>query len=558
MGSLTIRDAGRPQRVLLVGFQDQDNLGLRYLCSAVRAAGHEPDVLTFDSDPRTLIDRARATRPDVIGLSLIFQYMTPTFADVIAAVREAGIEAHVTLGGHYPSFHFGPVLDLIPGLDSVVRFDGEVTLSQLLHRLAAGADWRDLHGLAFRGPDGRARSNCLREPVADLDELPWPERSDIDYEANPLPTASILGSRGCPWNCSFCSIRPFYEEQGGKLRRLRSPENVVSEMLDLHDRRGVPLFLFQDDDFLAIGQRARDWAGSIADQLADANVAGRLAFKMSCRSDEVREDVLRRLMRGGLTHVYMGVESGDRDGLVHMNKLLKPEAHLRAAQVLKSLGLSFDFGFMLMDPSSTFASIRSNIAFLDAFVGDGWSIAPFCRMLPYAGTPLRDQLAKEGRLRGTDFQPDYEFLDPKLDLYYDWMIRTFHRRNFTSEGLCHILRYLMFEARLRLDGFAEDDDRTLPILQFIVAQANRVALRVLEAGLDYVQRESLARLGPADDFLQALTRWEATEEERLLQEIAGYMSATEARRSRQREAGGFDRTWTFGEKARETLGVGAA
>lgn len=116
MGALPMRAAGRPQRVLLVGFQDQDNLGLRYLCAAVRAAGHEPDILTFDADPKSLIARARETDPDVIGLSLIFQYMTPKFADVIAAVRAAGIRAHITLGGHYPSFDHKPVLQLIPEL----------------------------------------------------------------------------------------------------------------------------------------------------------------------------------------------------------------------------------------------------------------------------------------------------------------------------------------------------------------------------------------------------------------------------------------------------------
>src|SRR5437870_8143671 len=55
--------------------------------------------------------------------------------------------------------------------------------------------------------------------VIDLDSLPWPYRDDIDYLAHDLPTASVLGSRGCPWDCSFCSIRPFYEAQEGPLRR---------------------------------------------------------------------------------------------------------------------------------------------------------------------------------------------------------------------------------------------------------------------------------------------------------------------------------------------------
>jgi anaerobic magnesium-protoporphyrin IX monomethyl ester cyclase len=557
MGALPVRAAGRPQRVLLVGFQDQDNLGLRYLCAAVRAAGHEPDILTFDADPRSLIARARETDPDVIGLSLIFQYMTPTFADVIAAVRAAGIRAHITVGGHYPSFDYKPVLELIPGLDSIIRFDGEVTLALLLNRLAEGGDWRDIHGLACRLDDGSVHANCLRDPVADLDELPWPERTDIDYESNPLSTASVLGSRGCPWNCSFCSIRPFYEEQGGKLRRLRRPEAVVSEMIDLHERRGVPLFLFQDDDFLATGRRARDWGGGIADLIAEEVGDRRIGFKMSCRSDEVQEEILRRLMRGGLTHVYMGVESGDTAGLVNMNKMLKPETHLRAGAILKSLGLSFDFGFMLMDPSSTFESIRNNIAFLQAFVGDGWSIAPFCRMLPYAGTPVRRQLAAEGRLKGTDFQPDYTFLDPKLDFYYDWMLRTFHRRNFTTEGLCHVLRYLSFEARLRVGEIDETQPRTTPVLMFITAQANQLACQVLGAALDYLESTPMDQLRPDDEFLQGLTAWEQMQEDRLMKDVDAYLHMTVHRRL-GRGTGGFDRSWTFGKTAREAAGIGAA
>jgi radical SAM superfamily enzyme YgiQ (UPF0313 family) len=557
MGALPLRAAGRPQRVLLVGFQDQDNLGLRYLYAAVRAAGHEPDILTFDADPQTLIARAQAARPDVIGLSLIFQYMTPKFADVIAAVRAAGVRAHITIGGHYPSFDYRPVLELIPGLDSVIRYDGEVTLAILLNRLAAGAEWRDIEGLACRRDDGSVHANCLRETVADLDQLPWPERSDIDYESNPLATASILGSRGCPWNCSFCSIRPFYEQQGGRLRRLRRPDAVVAEMVDLNERRNVPLFLFQDDDFLATGRRARDWGGAIADLLAENGTAPRIAFKMSCRSDEVHEETLRRLMRGGLTHVYMGVESGDLDGLANMNKMLKPEAHLRAGAILKSLGLSFDFGFMLMDPSSTFSSIRNNIDFLTAFVGDGWSIAPFCRMLPYAGTPVRTELERQGRLKGTDFQPDYAFLDPKLDFYYDWMIRTFHRRNFTSEGLCHVLRYLMFEARLRIGGIDDERARMTAVLQYITSRANRLAGDILRAGLDYVERTPLAQLRPDDEFLEGLTQWEEAAEDALMRDIAAYMAATEQRR-RRHDAGSFGKSWTFGASAREAAGIGAA
>lgn len=143
------------------------------------------------------------------------------------------------------------------------------------------------------------------------------------------------------------------------------------------------------------------------------------------------------------------------------------------------------------------------------------------------------------------------------DLYYDWMIGTFHRRDFTTEGLCHVLRYLLFESRLRLTAFDEERARQAAILQFITARANRVACGVLRAGLDHIERTPLDRLRPDDELLLSLSQWEAAEEDRLMHDIAGYMAATEPVRSRQ-GAGGFDRSWTFGGTAREAAGIGAA
>lgn len=553
------KSRARPGFALLIGFQDQDNLGLRYLMSSVNAAGHRADIATYHSDPTMLLARIERERPDVIGFSLIFQYMAPDFGRVIETLRTRGIGAHITMGGHYPSFDYKEVLQRIPGLDSIVRFEGEHTLVELLDKLVKGGDWREIDGLAYRLDDGQVTTSRLREPISVLDSLPWPDRTSIEYESHPMPTASMLGSRGCPWNCSFCSIRPFYEAQGGRLRRLRSPESIVEEMAYLYRERGVPVFLFQDDDFLATGRRAREWACEIANLVLSHGLAGKIAFKMSCRSDEIREDVIEHLMAGGLTHVYMGVESGDEQSLVNMNKMLKPETHLQAGRILKDLGLSFDFGFMLLEPNSTFESVRNNIDFLEDFVGDGWAVAPFCRMLPYSGTPVRDRLAVEGRLRGTPFEPDYSFLDPKLDLFYDWMLKTFHQRNFTTEGLCHVLRALLFEARMQL----ADTNRVRPeqraYVQHLTVLCNRVACYTLRTALDYVEETSLEDLQRDDECLQRLTAHEHAEEARLTSEAAGYLNWVHGSEVRLPGPvqGGFDKSWTFfkGDPEADGLGV---
>jgi anaerobic magnesium-protoporphyrin IX monomethyl ester cyclase len=537
--------------VLLVGFQDQDNLGLRYLLSAVRHAGFRAEIATYTADPGPICEMVARIKPDVVGFSLIFQYMAPEFGRVIEALRAAGCSAHVTIGGHYPSFDYAEVLQRIPGADSVVRFEGEATLVELMERLTSNREWRDILGIAYRR-GAEIAANPLRPAIEDLDSLPEPDRADIDYRSRDLATASLLGSRGCPWNCSFCSIRPFYEAQGGRLRRLRAPRAIADEMRRIHLERGARVFLFQDDDFLATGARARDWAIALADEILQAGLGNRIAFKISCRSDEVRTPVIEQLIAAGLTHVYMGVESGDADGLRHMNKMLKPAQHLAAGDVLRALDLSFDFGFMLLEPYSTLESTLTNVDFLDKFVGDGWSVANFCRTLPYAGTPLKAQLEAEGRLKGTPFEPDYDFLDPRLDRFYDWMLATFRQRNFSNGGLCHILRALVFEAHLKLPGYRSFAPLDRAYSHSLSARCNGYALNTLRSALDYVTRTPAERIEINCGYLADLTARELAEERKLTAQVLAFFVSVRERSGLAPEfADSFENSWTVASRDME-------
>jgi hypothetical protein len=251
----------------------------------------------------------------------------------------------------------------------------------------------------------------------------------------------------------------------------------------------------------------------------------------------------------------MGVESGDEQGLVDMNKHLKPEQHLRAGKILKSLGLSFDFGFMLLDPFSTFESVRNNINFLEAFVGDGWTVACFCRMLPYAGTPLKTRLEREGRMLGTPFEPDYKFLDPRIDLFYDWMLETFYERNFTNTGLCNILRALLFEAHLRMDGMSSFDSSKRAYLHHLTAVCNGIACYTLKSAVNFFESRTVNDIERDRPFLKGLTYIEKEQEQRLLTEIAQlYGNVHQPPEDRELSCtrpadytllGGFENSWTL-------------
>lgn len=513
----------RPGRVLLVGFQDQDNLGLRYLASSLREAGHEARIESFGTEAGSLVRLAKGWQPDVIGFSLIFQFMAPDFAQVIGALRAAGVAAHFTMGGHYASFAPETLLQLIPELDSVVRFEGESAIVELAAAVIAGRPWREIRGIGWRDGDG-VRITPGRDAV-DLDRLPWPDRADIAYDRQLLPTASVLASRGCPYKCSFCSIITFYEGNGTKGRRRRDPILVVDEMEYLVRERGVRLILFQDDDFLAGGRDAREWARTVAREVIRRGLHECMRFKFSCRSDEVREETLEPLIEAGLTHVYLGVEAGDPESLKTLNKLITPEVHVRAGEILRRLALTFDFGFMLMEPWSTLSSVRNNLRFLRQFCVGGYAVAGFCRTLPYVGTPMEQRMRAEGRLVGPALEADYRFLDPRLDVLWDFSMIAFAERNYGKAATWDRLRGLLFEARLDYPDAPHDPD-FLAAARQLTDTSNGLLLDVAEEALEYCETAEVPTV--EDPALMRLARFARQEDER----VRGMLRALWAARPR--------------------------
>lgn len=154
-------------------------------------------------------------------------------------------------------------------------------------------------------------------------------------------------------------------------------------------------------------------------ELHRSGLAKKAIWKINCRADAVEKELFAEMREAGLYVVYMGGESGTEEGLHTLNKGITVDQNLRAVETLKRLGLMFEFGFMMFDPSSTFESVRANLRFLESITRDGSAAAVFCRMLPYDGTPIKDELARTGRLRGDVCNPDYDFLDPRLGDFYD-------------------------------------------------------------------------------------------------------------------------------------------
>ncbi len=483
--------------MVLIGYQDQGNLGMGYLAATLLEHGRSVELIDVRDGPAQIASRLRAAPPLVVGFSLIFQFFLPRFRRLAAELRRAGLASHFTIGGHYPSLCHDEVLGQFPELDSVVRYEGELTLVDLVDRLASGHDWHDTPGLAYLR-DGQVIESSPRALVHDLDALPFPYRPYEPEQIIGFPTLPLLASRGCARRCSFCSIHTFYRTAPGKVVRVRRAEKVIEEMLELEQRHGARIFLFQDDDFPLWGRAGRKWVDELVGRMHETGLADRAVWKISCRAEYVEPELFAKLRDAGLFLVYMGIESGVEAGLEILHKQMTVEQNLMAVQTLKQLGIWFSYGFMAFDPSSTFESVRQNIAFLRQIVGDGYAAATFCRMLPYGGTPIRDRLQMEGRLRGDLTHPDYDFLDLRLNEYYQ-LLRRAARVWIHDDGLSHELNWAWDELETirRLVPDAQGVAAYRAALTSLTAESNDQLFRLVEGSSTAFERGDRSLLDPA-------------------------------------------------------------
>jgi anaerobic magnesium-protoporphyrin IX monomethyl ester cyclase len=478
-------DNKRLTDALLVGYERQENLGLRSLKAYLLSRGRSVELVPYrPGQEDDVLSAARSLRPCLIGFSIIYQNGMEDFAKLLQHLRAHGVTAHFTAGGHFPSLRPELTLRLLPELDTIVRFEGELTLSELLDAVDEPRRWRAISGLAYRS----GAEVVLNEPrplVANLDSLPLVARDELFAVRPGVTMASMLASRGCLHGCSFCSIREFYGSCPGERRRARSPAGVAEEMQRLHGKDGVRFFSFQDDDFAARTTGQRSWLAAFLYELDARKLSGRVKWKISCRVDDLDAQILGNMIQGGLVGVYLGVESGSARGLHTLNKQTTVGQNRAAIELIKRHDVALGMGFMLFDPSSTVETLRENIAFLQSIGSDGYFPINFCKMLPYAGTPIEAELLAQGRLHGTPARPDYGFLDTALEWYELFVAKLFSRRNFQADGIVSLLQQADMDRRLA-DAFAADPPSKAvgQGLRRITAQVNQAAVETLEELLE--------------------------------------------------------------------------
>lgn len=174
-------------------------LGLPYIAALLRQEGLEVEILDAPSqsyDSKEALQGILAKDFKLLGISIPFQEMLEPTLSLINDLRAKGVSAHITMGGHPPTFTYESILEKYQSVDSVVRGGGEYTLLELAKRVCDGNDWTDTAGIAYR--EGKQTVVTPPRPlIGDLDSLPWPIRDLWKSSTRAMPLISISSSRGC-------------------------------------------------------------------------------------------------------------------------------------------------------------------------------------------------------------------------------------------------------------------------------------------------------------------------------------------------------------------------
>lgn len=512
--------------VLLIGHESQENLGLRSLAAYLERESVSVKIERMQGIAREMIlERIHRENPRIVGFSLIFQRMLTDFSDLIHYLRNNGVTAHFTIGGHFPTFEFKEMLSIIPGLDSVIRHEGEETLLELFRSLDQPGSWEQIKGLVYR-QDGKIRVTPLRSLISDLDSLPFPVRNTNFISHRGIGLRSIISSRGCFYDCTFCSIHEFYRRPPGPMRRSRSPAHVIEEMEQLFNEFGVRIFIFQDDDLFMKSYQHRQWLEDFLLELKNRKMDDKILWRVSCRIDDINSELIQRMMKAGLMGVYLGIESGSNQGLKIFNKHYSVKDVYKALDLLREINVPFEFGFMIFEPESTIDSVRENINFLKEIGRDGRCLVNFCKMSPYAGTPIARKLQADGRLEGTVAYPDYRFHDPKLDLIQLFFYQTFNFRNFNKGGLVERLRFAKFDSCIIKKFFPTEYNAQIYAnsIRDLIQRSNESALETMSIATHFIEKFDEKKIMDNWHILERLSQEEYTVEKQITKELDQLMN----------------------------------
>jgi hopanoid C-3 methylase len=304
-------------------------LGLELVAAAVRRAGHMVRIIDLQVERHADYHRLVAEwQPDFIAFSSNYLANVPEIVDLAKATKVALPRVFICVGGHSASFTANAILEHAAGaVDCVLKGEGEPGIVKLLEAVTGD------RGAIAKVPGAVSANGEGPQPgfVAHLDEL-RPARDLLRHRRKYFigvldPCASIEFSRGCPWDCSFCSAWTFY----GRSYRAKSPESVVEDLASI---REPGVFIVDDVAFI---QERHGFA--IGEAVAAKGI--RKNFYLETRGDVLlrNKEVFKFWKKLGVTYIFLGIEAIDEEGLRKFRKRIPLGRNFEALEFARSLGI---------------------------------------------------------------------------------------------------------------------------------------------------------------------------------------------------------------------------
>ncbi len=385
-------------------------IGLAYLAGAARRAGAQVHVLdTFASrlSAGAVVKRIDRLRPRLVGISCL----TPVADRVMSLgqrIRALPDPPKVVLGNLHAGL-FAEDFLLGGAADYVAHGEAEETLAELIEAVRRPEKIPEVRGVSYIEGD-EVKKTGERPPPADLDALPGPYWDVFPIKSYGLlpfadmarPTLTVLGSRGCPYRCSYCSV-----SSGARGVRLRSVESVVEEIADDVERHGVKQIGFVD----AIFPYHRERAFEFCELMIRRGLNRKVSWLSETRADCLDEELLKTMKTAGCGRILLGLESGSNDALKRVNKTLDLDRAGEIVNFCRKIGIGTVGLFMIGLPGETAEETRRTVEYA---LGLPLDFAKFALTVPFPGSPLYDEMAARGVLAGkrwedfTTFNPDPE------------------------------------------------------------------------------------------------------------------------------------------------------
>ncbi len=432
-------------------------LGLAYIASYLEKKGYFPQILDCmayyeniekikDEDYRIglsekdIIKKIKEFSPDIVGIACGYTIHENDSISIAELVKKNS-KALVVFGGAHTSAN--PTLVLRnKNVDIAVIGEGEITFSKIVENFNNKNKIEKINGIAFRNKKG-IKINPQSEYIKNLDELPFPARHLLPMEkylkhpqnaiANMrAPTTEIITSRGCPFNCIFCSIHTVW----GKKWRARSAKNVVDEFEELYIKYGIREFRFFDDNL--------SWDKKRMIEICDEIIKRKLDIKWDTPNGvaiaTLNEEVLSKMKKAGYYKIVMGIESGSEKTLRFMRKPVSLEHARKTIEICNRLGIWTWSTFVIGFPDETKEEIQKTIDFAK---NSGLNFATFYIAQPYPGTDLCEIYKKEGLLKKglnnrssvTETQYDTKYFNAE-------QLRNLQRKAYSDFLKHRMIRYL--------------------------------------------------------------------------------------------------------------------